>query len=69
MGRLPFSFHPVPIFSFLVDALFYSFRAHCSNLPSLIVAYHGGYFGCAADMLMCGKSTPIRSTTEKIVLK
>jgi hypothetical protein len=64
MGKLPFSFHPVLVFSYLTDALFHSFRTHCSNLPTLIVVDHGGYFGSASDKLMCGKSTPqaIRST-------
>ena len=61
MGRLPFSFHPVLIFSFLTDALFHSFRTYCSNFPAPIVVYHGGYFGGATDKLVCGKST-IRST-------
>ena len=64
MGRLPFSFYPVLIFSYFRDALFHSFRTHCSDLPALIVVDHGGYFGGAADMLMCRKSTPIRSTTD-----
>ena len=64
MERLPFSFCPVLIFSYLTDALFHSFRTHCSNLPVPIVVDHGGYFGGAANMLMCGKSTPIRSTTD-----
>jgi len=63
MGRLPFSFHPVLIFSNLTDALSHSFRTHGSNLPAPIVVDHGGYFGGASDMLMCGKSTSLRSTT------
>jgi hypothetical protein len=62
MGRLPLSFHPVLIFSYLIDALFRSFRTHCSDLPAPIVVDHGGYFGSAIDMLICGISTPIRST-------
>ena len=64
MGRLPFSFHPVFIFSLHKDALFHSLRTHCSNLPGPIVVDHGGYFGGATDMLMCGKSTTVRSTTR-----
>ena len=64
MGTLPFSFHPVLIFSKLTDALFHSFRTHCSNLPAPIVIDHGGYFGGASDMLICGKSTYIRSITN-----
>ena len=64
MGRLPFSFHPFLIFSYLRDAIFHSFRTHCSNLPAPIVVDHGGYFGGATDKLMCGKSIPIRSTTD-----
>jgi hypothetical protein len=64
MGRLPFSFHPVLIFSNLTDTLFHSFRTHCSNLPAQIVVDHCGYFGGASDMLVCGKSTPIRLTTS-----
>ena len=64
MGKLPFSFHPVLIFSYLRDALFHSFRTHCSNLPAQVVVDHSGYFGGTADMLMCGKSKHITSTTE-----
>ena len=64
MGRLPFSFHPVLIFSDLIDALFHSFRTHCSNLPAQIIVDQGRYFGGATDLLMCGKSTLIRSTTD-----
>ena len=64
MRRLPFSFHPVFIFSCLIDALFHCFRTHSSNLPATIVVDHSGYFGCTTDMLMCGKSTPVRSTTD-----
>ena len=64
MGRLPFSFHPVLIISYQIDALSYSFRTHCFNLPALIVVDHGRYFGGTTDMLLCGKSTPIRSTTD-----
>jgi hypothetical protein len=64
MERLPFSFHPVLIFSYLTDALFHRFRTHRSNLPAQIVVDHGGYFGCATDMLMCRKSTARRSNIE-----
>ena len=67
MGRLPFSFHPFLVFSYLIDALFHSFRTHCSNLPAQIVVDYGGYFGGATDMLVCGKSTPIRPTTDDYV--
>ena len=65
MERLPFSFHPLLIFSNPTNVLFSSLRTHCSNLPALIVVDHSGYLGGAADMLMCGKSTPIRSTTDE----
>ena len=64
MRRLPFSFDPVLIFSNLTDALFHSFRTHSSNLPAPIVVDYGGYFGGATDILTCGESTPIRSTTD-----
>ena len=64
MGRLPFSFHPHLIFSYLRDALSHSFRTHCSNLPAPVVVDNGGYFRGATDMLMCGKSTPTISTTD-----
>ena len=64
MGKLPFSFHPVLIFSYLTDVLYHSFRTHCSNIPALIVIHHGGYFGGATDMVICGKSTSTRSTTD-----
>ena len=64
MGRLPFSFHPLFIFSIPTNVLFNSFRTHCSNLPTQIVVDHCGYFGGAADMLMCGKSTSIKSTAD-----
>ena len=37
MERLPFSFHPLLIFSYLTDALLHSLCAHSSNLPALIV--------------------------------
>jgi hypothetical protein len=67
IGRLPFSFHPLLIFSYLTDALFRSFRTHCSNLPAPIVVDYGGYFGGASDMLICGKSTPIRSIEEELL--
>ena len=59
--KLPFSFHPVFIISYQINALFRSFRTHCSNFPAQIVVDHGGYFGCAANILLCGKSTSIRS--------
>jgi hypothetical protein len=62
MRELPFSFHPLLIFSYLIDALFHSFRPHCFNLPTTIVVDHGGYFG--GTTVLCGKSTPIRSTTN-----
>ena len=64
MGRLPFSFHPVLIFSYQKVALFHSFGTHCFYLPAQIVVDHGGYFGGSTDILLCGKSTPIRSTTD-----
>ena len=64
MRRLPFSFHPFLIISYQVDALFHSFRTHCSDLPVQIVVDHGGYFGGATDMFMCGKSTAVRSKTD-----
>ena len=64
MGRLPFSFHPHPIFSHLTDALSHSFRTHCFNLPVPIVVDHGGYFGGSSRALIRRKSTPIRSTTD-----
>ena len=64
MRRLPFSFHPVLIFSLLTDALFHSFRTDCSNFPALIIVNYGGYFGGATDMFMCGKSTSVRPTTD-----
>ena len=67
MGNLPFSFHPVLNFSILTDTLFHSFRTYCSNLPVQIVVDHGGYLGGTADMLQCGKSTPIRSSTNYYV--
>ena len=60
MRRLPFSFHPLLILSFLTDALFHSFCTHCFNFPVPIVVDYSGYFGGATDMLMCGKSTPIK---------
>ena len=66
MGRLPFSFHPVLIFSYLIDALSHSFRTYCSNFPTPIVVDQRGYFGsasCATDMLISWKSTPIKPTT------
>ena len=66
MGRLPFSFHPVLIFSYLMDALSHSFRTYCSNFPTPIVVDQGGYFGgasCATDMLISWKSTSMKSTT------
>ena len=64
MGRLPFSFHPVLIISYQIDAVFHSFRTHCSNLPAPIVVDHGGYFGGTTDLLLRGKSTSMRSTTD-----
>ena len=64
MGRLPFNFHPVLIFSYHIDALFHSFRTHCSYLPAQIVVDHRGYFGGTTDLLLSGKSTPIKSTTD-----
>ena len=60
MRRLPFSFHPVFIFSCLIDALFHCFRTHCSNLPAYIIVDHGGYFRGATDMLLCRISTLMR---------
>ena len=60
---LPFSFHPLLIFSYLTDAFFHSFRTHCPNLSAQIVVDHGGYFGGATDLLICGKSTAIRDTS------
>ena len=65
MGRLPFGFHPVLIFSNLTDTLFRSFRTHRSNFPAEIVIDHGGYFGGSTDMLLRGKSTSIRSTADE----
>ena len=56
-GTLPFGFHPVFFFNNLTDALFHSFRPHCSNLPSPVVVDHGWYFGGTADEFICGKST------------
>jgi hypothetical protein len=64
MGMLPFRFHPVLIFSYQIDALIHSFRTHCFNLPAQIVVDHGRYFGGTTDILLCGKSTPMRSTTD-----
>ena len=64
IGRLPFGFHPVLILSYFTDAFSHSFRTHCSNLPAPIVVDYSRYFGGTTDMLMCGKSTPIRSTTD-----
>ena len=65
MGRLPFSFHPILNSSYHIDALFRSFRPHCSNLPARIVVDHGGYFGGTADILLRGKSKSIvRSTID-----
>ena len=58
MEVLPFNFHPVLIFSYLIDALNHSFRTHCSNFPAPIVVDHGGYLGGATDMLMCRESIP-----------
>ena len=40
--RSPFGFHPVLIFSYVVDILFHGFCTHCSDLPTLIVVDHGG---------------------------
>ena len=65
MGGLPFRSHPVLIFSYQINAVFHSFRTHCSNLPATIVVDHGGYFGGTTDILLCGKSTDIRSTTDE----
>ena len=64
MRRLPFSFQPLLIFSHLINAFFHSFRTHCSNLPTPIVVDHGGYFGGATNMLICWKSTPVKSTDD-----
>ena len=64
MGRLPFNFHPVLIFSYRIDAFFRSFRPHCSNLPARIVVDHGGYFGGTTGIHLRRKSTHIRSTTD-----
>ena len=65
MRKLPFSFHPVLIFSNFKDTLPRSFRSNSSNFAVTIVVDHGGYFGGARDMLMCGKSTPTTSTTDE----
>ena len=64
MGRLPFSFHPLLIFSYLIDALFSSFCTDCSNLPAQIIVDHRRYFRGTTDMLLCGKSIPMRSTSD-----
>ena len=63
MRRLPFSLNPVLIFRYLTDALFHRFRTHSSDLPAPIVVDHGGYFGGASDMLICGESMHIRLST------
>ena len=62
MGCLPFRFHPFLFFSKYLLSFIAS--APAANLPAPIVVNQDGYFRGAIHMFMCGKSTPIRSTTD-----
>jgi hypothetical protein len=56
---LPFCFHPVLIFSSLVDALPHRLCTNGTNLSSLIIVDDGRYLGSATDVLMSWEPTII----------